>query len=485
MMDGNDGFPIRQATESGTSSFLTHLPAMLWQRRLLIAIPAILGTIAAISALLLIQPTYRSSAVMMVQSPQLPGEVTGTIASELIDRRIARYREQITSRPELVSLIEKHNLYSGDRARKPLSKVVDKMRDAISVTATQSDIVSARPEDRTIAFKLAYNYSEPVSTQAVAQHLMERILELDQSRQSEQSVNAVQFLSDQAKALEEQISTIQGQISGITAANGGVLAGSTGVTMLGSDSGIQTQIAQLQRDNATLAQQKSLARTSDDRDPAVAAAESQLAAARAQYSDTHPDVVIAKARLAEARALATNNVKKLPVSSIDDQIAFNNSQIAQLRAAQAQQIGQINQAMGSKSRAPLVQQQIADLNSKLIGLNDQYKGVSSRLLAARAGMRAEDQQMGERLSTVEPPVVPDSPASPNRLLILAAGILGGLGLGAIMALGIEILLAPIRDPTRLASIMGAQPLGVIPVINTNLPNAEPARWYEFWKRFKR
>jgi hypothetical protein len=70
-------------------------------------------------------------------------------------------------------------------------------------------------------------------------------------------------------------------------------------------------------------------------------------------------------------------------------------------------------------------------------------------------------------------------------LILGAGILGGLGLGTVLALVVEFLLAPIRDPTRLASIMGAQPIGVIPVINTNLPNAEAAPWYQFWKRLKR
>jgi polysaccharide biosynthesis transport protein len=486
MMDGNEGFPVRPEFESATGGFFTHLPAILWQRRWLLFIPALLGLIGAVIALLVIPSTYRSSAVLMVQQPQLPTDVTGGVASELIDRRIARYREQITVRPELVSLIEKHSLYASERGRQPLSKVVEKMRDAISVTTTQSDIVENRPQDRTIAFRLDFDYSEPVAAQAVAQQLMDRIQELDQTRSSEVTMNTVQFLTEQSRGLEEQIAQLQSQISAITAQNGGILSNSRGATIFGSvDGGVDAQIASLLRDNEALRQQKSTIKTADDRDPAVVAAETQLAAARAQFSDSHPDVMIAKARLAEARQLATTNVKKLPVNTIDQSISFNNQQIEQLRSSKATQMSRMNEAMNGSARVPMVQQQIADLQAKLSGVTEQSRIVSSRLMAARAGVRAGDEGMGERLVTVEPPVVPDAPSWPNRWLILGLGIVGGLVVGTLMALVTEMLLSPIRDPMKLAQIMGAQPIGVVPMINSKMPNAEPAKWYEFWKRRKR
>jgi polysaccharide biosynthesis transport protein len=485
MMDSNDGFPVRPEVDSGSGGFLTHVPAILWQRKWLLIIPALLGTLGAIAALLLIPSTYKSSAVMLVQSPQLSGDVTGEVGSELIDRRIARYREQITARPELVSLIEKHSLYTRERKSKPLSKIVDQMRKAITVTPTQSDIVSARPEDRTIAFELDFEYSEPVATQAVAQQLMERVLELDQTGKSEQSINTVQFMTDQAKSLEEQISAIQGQIATITAREGRTLAGGKGAVIMGSDGGIDGQIMSLQREIAQLTQRKSEVAGSGDRDPVVVSAEQQLALAQATYTDGHPDVVAAKQRLAQARELARSNVRKLPISSIDQEVASIRSQIAALQGSKARMLQETASVLNERARSPLVEQQIADLQGRMSGLNDQYKLVSSRLLAARAGVRAEDQQMGERLTTVEPPVVPDSPSWPNRWLILGLGVLGGLGLGTVMALLVEMMLSPIRDPARLASIMGMQPIGVIPMITAKLPNVEPAKWYEFWKRFKR
>src|SRR3546814_14055486 len=93
-----------------------------------------------------------------------------------------------------------------------------------------------------------------------------------------------------------------------------------------------------------------------------------------------------------------------------------------------------------------------------------FRSVQNRLLSARAGVRAEDEQMSERLSVVEPPVIPDQPNWPNRPLIAAIGVLGGLVVGMLLALAVELFLLPIRDTAALKGPLGAPPLGIIPVI---------------------
>ncbi len=463
--------------QGGGGGFVSHIPAILWQRRWFVIIPVVLGIIGAVLANLLIPATYRSSALMLVQSPQISGAVLGNDATEIIDRRIARIAEQITSRPDLVSLIEKYGLYKNLRDRKPLSEILVEMRSAIALTPTGADASGTNTNDRTIAFRLAFDYSTPAQAQAVAQDLMQRIVELDATGNSEQAGRRVEFLTEQAKGLEQQISDVQGKIAAINAQNGSILS-NTGVMMLGGNSGsYDVQIASLQRDNASLISQRDLARNSDTRDPAVNGAEAHLAALQAIYSDNHPDVVIAKQRLAEAHELAKHNTGKLPFEMVDQQIAFNNSQIAALRAARTQEVGQVSSALSAQSRAPLIQTRIADLQQQLANVNGQYQSVSARLLAARAGVRAEDEQMGERLTVVDPPVVPDTPIWPDRWLITAIGIGGGLGLGLVLALAVEILLLPIRDPAALAAIVGSAPLAMIPVIGKRpQPKQIRKRW---------
>lgn len=474
----NFSFDMPDTDHKSESNFVQLLPVILWQRKWWIIVPSILGIVAAIAAIVLISPVYRSNAVMLVQSPQLPTEVIGSDDVDIVDRRIARIREQVTARPELIALIERHGLYASERRSSPLSEVIEDMREAITLTPTKSSAPDNAANQRTIAFELAFDYRQPAQTQAVVQDVMNRILQLDASGNVEQANNTVQFLTDQSKGLDLQITELQGKISQINARNGGVLSGGS-MIVSGASGSYDVQIASLQRDNQSLVQQRNVAQTSDARDPVVAAAEQRLAAARAVFSETHPDVVVAKQNLVQARELAKSNSRKIPVDVIDQQISFNNSQIAALRAAKTGEQSQVNSQLSAQSRAPLVQQQISDLQLRLTSVNEQYEEVQSRLMAARAGARAEDEQMSERLSVVEPPVIPDSPSWPDRLMLAIGGIGGGLALGLLLAFAIELFLGPIRSPAALQNVTGAAPLGIIPVVVPKLSAKRKWRGYNF------
>jgi uncharacterized protein involved in exopolysaccharide biosynthesis len=472
--------PADDAPADGGGGFLAYLPTILWQRRWWAIIPLVIGAIASVAAVLLIPPKYQAHAVMLVESSELPNEVMGDFGSSLVERRMAAIKERVTSRPDLVELINRHGLYPDKRASDPLSDIIEEMRDNITLTPSTVDLPSSGANERTVGFELAFRYDEAAPAQAVVQDLMDRILQLDASGNLEQATNTAAFLQDEAGGLGKQISQVQGELAGINARYGSIL-GSAGAVISGDTGSYDVQIAALQRDNANLIAQKDLAQSSDTRDPLVRNAEAALAAARAVYAEDHPDVVMAKQRLAEARQLARSNTQKLPLDTIDQQIAFNNSQITQLRAAKARGQAQVSSQLAAQSRAPLVQQQIAALQQRLAGLNEQYQRVQEKLLAAKAGVRAEDEQMGQRLAVVEPPVVPDSPVWPNRLLIFAGGIGGSLILGLLLALAVEILMRPIRDPKVLTGITGVAPIGIIPVI---VPRGLPGRrrGFRFWHK---
>ncbi len=471
-------FETSLEAEPTGGNFLQQLPVILWQRRWFIIVPSIIGIVGALAAILLVPSVYRSNAIMLVESPQLPKEVLGMDTGNLIDRRIAAIRQQITARPDLIQLIERHGLYASERKRTPLSDVIADMRSSITLTPSEASAPSAGAgaENRTIAFELAFEYSQPAQTQAVAQELMDRVLQLDARGNAEQATNTVQFLTDQSAGLETQIAALQSQISQINAENGSVLSGG-GMIMGGGGGSYDVQIAALQRDNQLLIQQRSLAQTSDQRDPIVSAAETRLAGARSVYAETHPDVVMAKQALAEAKRLAKDNSAKIPINTLDEQIAFNNSQISALRSAKAGETAQVSSQLAARARAPLVQQQLGELQQRLTAVNAQYEQVQNQLMGARAGVRAEDEQMSERLSVVEAPVIPDQPSWPNRLLLAALGIGGGISLGFVLALAVELVLRPIRDPSALKAILGSPPLGIIPMIEA--VRIQPKGWKRF------
>jgi succinoglycan biosynthesis transport protein ExoP len=94
----------------GGQSFLAYLPAIFWQRRWWVVVPFVVGIVASIAAALLIPPRYEATAVMLVQASQLPDEVIGELNDSQIERRIAAIRQRVTSRPDLLELINRHGL---------------------------------------------------------------------------------------------------------------------------------------------------------------------------------------------------------------------------------------------------------------------------------------------------------------------------------------------------------------------------------------
>ncbi|RYD24631.1 MAG: lipopolysaccharide biosynthesis protein, partial [Lysobacteraceae bacterium] len=99
---------LAQDQEPDTSSnFIGSLPVILWERRWLIIVPFVLLSIAGIAAAFLLPRSYRSSATLLVESQNLPTDGTGSGPGDtVIDRRMAKIRQQILSRPDLVGLIQ-------------------------------------------------------------------------------------------------------------------------------------------------------------------------------------------------------------------------------------------------------------------------------------------------------------------------------------------------------------------------------------------
>lgn len=462
----------------GIAETLGLLPSILWRRRWIVAAAVVIGLAAGLIALLLIPTTYRSRAVLAVQGSQLSGDVVAAAVGDTVDQRVATIRQQIISRPDLIAIINQNGLYPKERQSTPLSAVIDKMRRNILLEPV-INTAGGQSNQAAIAFALSFDYPDADAAQAVTQQLMEQTVKLYATRNATQANNTVEFLSQQAKTLETQIASVEGEIRSVSLRDGQALAGMANPVMPGGSSGIEAQIMQLQRENAGLIKQRSDS-AGPVRDPMVSAAEQQLAANRAIFSDTHPDVILARQRLAEARALAAQRQPAGVDRSVEQQLAFNNAQIGSLRAAASREGSASAAMLNARARGPAAQQAIEQLQQRLLGLNQQYQSVSAKLLGASAGARANDQQIGERLSVIEPPVIPDKPNSINRWLIIAGSILGGLAAGLIFALALDMLNSPIRSVGKLLKISGQQPLGVIPMIKFD--RKPPFRFRNLFRR---
>lgn len=449
---------------SAQGGFFSTIPAIFWQRRWFIIVPLLVGSIAGVAAAFLLPPSYRSSATLLVESQQLPAELVGPTFTSLIDKRIAKIRQQVLSRPDLVELIQTNNLYASRRQREPLSSIIKTMRDATSITPVTADIAKEGQGSNTIAFSLTFDYSEPAKAQIVTQDFVDRLLKLDATQTAERGAGTVDFLQEQANTLLRQIAEVERKIEGIKGANGSTLS-SAGTMMMPGGGGYEAQIAGLQKENSQLQTQLGLMATAAQRDPNVLAAEAQLAGARAVYSDNHPDVRLAEQRLAEARTFAAKNpLAETNTNALRSQIASNNVMIATLNQAKNVDRSRASSIISAQSRAPLITEQISQLDANAAQLRLTYQGVATNLMNARTAVRMSDEQKGERLSVVDPPIAPDAPIWPNRPLLIAGGVLGGAALGLVLALIFEFIRRPVRGVAAVERLTGSVPLVVIPTL---------------------
>jgi polysaccharide biosynthesis transport protein len=445
-------------------SLIAQIPSILAHRRYWLIIPALIllaiGSVAAFT----LPALYTSSSTLLVESADVPMDQQGNGSGDIVEQRLAKIREQILSRRDLLQMMDQFGLYEDERRSKPLSEVVEKFRKSIGVAPVSAEFQqNVGGRTALIAFSVSTSYRDPVKAQEVTQALVDRVVQLDSTATSEQAAASVRFLTQQSDDLKTQISALESQLSGLKARNGSVLTNS-GMPMVAGVGGYDAQIAALQRDNANLNNQRDLVKTSSTRDPIVSNAEAQLAAVRSVYAETHPDVIFAKQRLAEAKKLAEQNVSKIPVDTIAQQIAFNNSQISALQSARAQDQGRASAVMAAQSRAPVVMEQAAQLQQKLDGLNTQYQQVSAKLMSATATSRATNEQRGERLVVVDAPNQPDTPSWPNRPLFVAGGAAAGAALGLALVVLLELLTRPIRGADALAALTGRAPMGVVPIV---------------------
>ena len=447
-----------ERAEASPTWMVNHLPVILWQRRYYvlacILILLLAGTIAAFA----LPRTYRSTATLLVQSQDLPTSLVDSPTTGAVEQRIARIRERVLSRGDLIQLIEQNDLYTDERRSKPLSKVIEKMRHATTVAALSSDIgQQSGTQNSTIAISMSYDYPDPVKAQAVLQSFVSKFLSMDSQDVEDQASLTERFLQDQANKLQSQISDIEGQLTALKARNGAALA-SSGVPPLIDTGSFSAQITSLQNENRQLIAQS---RRPSQGNSALTTAEAQLAAAQAQYSDTHPDVIAAKERVAQLRRMQGSDDS----NTIQEQIAANNSAIHQLMDQRDATLARANASMAGQARAPAIMEQAMQLENRATTLRNQYQQVSENLLKAQNSSRMASEQRAERLSLVEPANLPDHPYSPNRLLLIAGGGAIGLLVGLLVALGLELAMKPVRSPKQVERL-GLPMIGVVPLLKT-------------------
>ena len=115
---------------------------------------------------------------------------------------------------------------------------------------------------------------------------------------------------------------------------------------------------------------------------------------------------------------------------------------------------------------PDIETQYQELNSERQNLRRNLSGLQSKLQVAQVAEGMEEGQLGERFTVTEPAYLPDHPYKPNRIAIMALGLVLGLAASLGFAALREYTDRSVRMPEEIQRLTGYSVLSTIPKIQT-------------------
>lgn len=426
------------------------------RRKLILIVPALVLAIATAITLRDLPNLYEATARMRFTSVKTDG------ASDL-SVHLREFREHLTSRDTLATLISKNNL-----SAESSESVISQMRGRIGVEPDASR--EAQPG----AFTLSYRATDPETARRTTDEMADRLVTLS-SKEPSSALSEAEVVRKRAADIAIQLRELEHKDPWLTGVRSD-LSGTPSLSSRSSQPSPETIRAQQMTIDNLKDQQYKIHQQLADVDRRITAqrqiVEQQKKGSTLRDNPTYAVLIAKRAELQGQLDTLINRQEltdKHPrVLAINDQIAAINRQIEELRQQDAALVSQSPEArelaalesernrlnidlevtgreLVRRSANGLVQAATTEPSpvrrsaaaSKLVeqylGLKRSYQEATSELQNVEARLQQADGTGLAQLRVLEPATWPVRPVLPNRPLLISIAAAVGLALGAIFA----------------------------------------------------
>lgn len=449
-----------------------------------IALATLLGVILSLTYLAVTKPSYTATASLFVD-PRNRKIVSEEIVQGGVGSDLALVESQvsiITSDAVLSRVVEKLDLKNDPEYAPPpgggvLSRIKalvvspNGVRDpTVQAVTSLADSIKVKRAQKTYVVEVDVTASSAVKAQRVAQAVVDAYLADQTATKTSEAKRANALIDARLGELREQVRLGETRVDEFKRAN----------RILTSEGGIITE-QQLSKLNSELITARAVAAESKARhDQIVSSLKTSPGA------DTLPDAVrsglVQKlreqyAQVARREAALTSQLQpRHPVLlEVRSQLAEVKAQInAELKrvaiAAQAEYQIATSRERDISSQLERAKEEVTRTNTAQIKLRElEQEATASRELLRMFLARAKETQEQQNVSTpdarvITPPSVPAKPSKPISWLVLALGLIGGLGLGLASALIGDHFDASVRASGDFSPHLPGHTLATIPAL---------------------
>ncbi|WP_291327876.1 lipopolysaccharide biosynthesis protein [Desulfovibrio sp. UCD-KL4C] len=193
-----------------------------------------------------------------------------------------------------------------------------------------------------------------------------------------------------------------------------------------------------------------------------------------KYSDKYPDVIVLKRQIDALKERLKESSQEdhfEPSPTVPDNPGFIQIQTqvtsTKLEIAEAERV---YAGLGKKyleyqqrvTDTPQVEQGYKILLRDYNNAQAKYQETNSRLMSAREAKGLEQSQLAEKFTLIDPPIVPEKPIRPNRILLVLVGFIIAFGVGIGVGSLFEFMDRSIRRSDELSEIVKLPILAVVP-----------------------
>lgn len=458
--------------------------AMLRRRMKLILIPTLLAPLAGFLISYAFTAKYTSQSLVLVENQKVPEGVVQSVITQDLAQRVATMQQQVLGHNRLQPMIEQRHP-SLIRGGKTLDDVIEDIRQGVQIEPVPdlSGIANTggkrKPGQGTNVpgFYVNFTASNPKEAQDIDNELTSMMLFENQNTREQVAQSTTDFISRQLDEAKHNLDDQDAKLAAFKRQYAGQLPGDEDNNLkvlgaLNSQLDANTQaVNRAQQDKAytesLLAQQlaawKSSQGTTNPQslEQQLTTLQGQLISLQARYTDDHPDVIKAKAdiaevkkKLAEVNDAAAKNTETNDKASVSEppeirqlrlQIHQYEDVLAQATREQKRIADQIKIYQSRVAVSPEVEEKYKQLTRDYDTAQKFYADLLAKKSTSEMATDMEKRQQGEQMRLLNPASLPDSPSFPNRLLFAGGGLGAGLVVGLGLALWLEMRDKSIRN----------------------------------------
>ncbi|MEN6464077.1 MAG: XrtA system polysaccharide chain length determinant [Syntrophaceae bacterium] len=430
---------------------------------------------------------YKATTLVLVTPQRVPEAFVPTTVTARIEERLQTIAQEVMSRTRLEQIINEMRLYQKERKNMSAEEVVELMQKNIKLE------LPTKKEERGY-FTINYMGEDPQVVTSVANRLASLFIEENLKVREQQAMGTTEFLSTELTAVKATLDAQESQIAQYKKRFMGELPEQRD-TNLKIFEQLQTQ-AQRIGESLRAAQDRKLflqKQLSDMESGAGAsylpgkdgrtpegksgdgtgsyetqkeALTRQLQDLRTKYTETHPDVISTKKKLADLeKNKDTYNIARDPrYREVKGQLAATELEIKRLHGESDQIARQIGNYRSRIEKVPMREQDMASLMREYQNTKETYERLLKKSQDAQQAENLERRQKGEQFKVIDPARVPEKPFSPNIPKLYLIGLALGIAAGFATAFLVEQSDRTFHEAGDLEKAFGLKVLANIPRI---------------------